>query len=311
MNPIRYIFLSLLLLIGAFVLYTLYRTKSQAPLGTSFSPALQLMGKSTSSLNVALTRIMPIDEMDERAYGEALAKSYYSYADTTGESYSYLNALMGELSIFSSKDFDYRVFVVSGTAPNAFALPGGLICVTKGLLSTLTSEAELIAVLSHEIGHIELGHCFDAIKYELTFKKVKSPTLGKLADMAFNLFLGHSFSKTQENAADEYGYDLLLQTKYDPRAFSGAFMALKRREGGYQGRTRGTVIDDYLKTHPPLPSRIDKFQEMAKAWWADHEDSDDRRYVGAENLAQYIPLSQQSYDSEWVGHKARVEEVEE
>ena len=55
--------------------------------------------------------------------------------------------------------------------PNAFALPGGVIIVTGGLLKTLKSEAELAAVLSHEMGHIELSHCLDTVRFQLLARK--------------------------------------------------------------------------------------------------------------------------------------------
>ena len=93
--------------------------------------------------------------------------------------------------------------------------------------------------------HIERGHCFDAIKYELTFRKIKAPTIGQLADFTFSLFLRHSFSKTQENAADEYGYDLLLLTKYDPLAFSDAFRELEKLYGNSYPKS-GNIIKRML-----------------------------------------------------------------
>jgi len=62
-----------------------------------------------------------------------------------------------------------------------FTLPSGVILVTKGLLETMQSESELVSILAHELGHIERGHCFDVVKYELLARKIKSEKLGELA----------------------------------------------------------------------------------------------------------------------------------
>jgi beta-barrel assembly-enhancing protease len=300
MSKVRLVFLLLIILGGIAVAYFLFKNKSQAPIGLSFSPAFQLLGKSTSSLNIALTRIMPINEMDEKVYGEAIAESYLSMADIKDTNYIYLNMLMKDISVFSKKRFNYHVFVISTSIPNAFALPGGVICVTNGLMNTLKSEAQLISVLSHEMGHIERGHCFDAIKYELTFRKIKAQTIGQFADFAFNLFLRHSYSKTQENAADEYGYDLVLLTKYDPMAFSDAFRELQKLEGN-KLRKSENIVSDYFQTHPPLALRIQKFSQMAALWWTENYDLD-KRYIGIENLKVRIPFSKHSFSQEWINH---------
>ena len=74
-------------------------------------------------------------------------------------SLKYLNALVHSLTSETYKPFEYRIFLEEGS-PNACALPGGAICITTGLMDLLQNESELVAVLSHEIGHIERGHYF-------------------------------------------------------------------------------------------------------------------------------------------------------
>ncbi|MES2284198.1 MAG: M48 family metallopeptidase [Bacteroidota bacterium] len=289
------VFLLLILFGGTFIVFTLYKQKSRAPLGMSFSPVFQLIGKSTRSTDIALTRMLPIDQMDEKEYGEAIAKEYLLQADKKDKNYIYLNALIKEVSKFSKKKFKYQVFIVSSPVANAYALPGGVICVTEGLLSTMTSEAQIVSILSHEMGHIERGHCFDAIKFELAFKKIKSGTTGQLADIAINCFLHHSFNKTQENDADEYGYDLLVLTQYDPMACCEAFKNLQKQE--FKSR-QSTIVSDYLDTHPPLPLRIEKSGQNALQWWEEHQD--EKRYVGHKNLIDRVSMTEQAYEFEWI-----------
>lgn len=289
------IFLLLILLGGTFIVFTLYKQKSRAPLGLSFSPVFQLIGKSTRSTDIAIARILPIDQMDEKDYGDAIANEYLLQTDIKDKNYIYLNALIREVSKFSKKKFNYQVFIASSPVANAYALPGGVICVTDRLLSTMTSEAQIVSILSHEMGHIERGHCFDAIKFELALKKIKSGTTGQLADIAINCFLRHSFSKTQENDADEYGYDLLVLTQYDPMGCSEAFKQLQKQE--FKSR-QSTIVSDYLDTHPPLPLRIEKFGQNATQWWEEHHG--EKRYVGHKNLIDRISMSQQAHEFEWI-----------
>lgn len=300
MSKTRIIALFVILLAGAFVVYYLYNNRSKTPLGISFSPAFQLLGKSTNTLNSALTHIMPINELDEKKYGDAIAKSYQSVSDSSNKEFIYLNKLVTEISKYSKKRFTYRVFMVSTPISNAFALPGGVICVTEGLMHTVKSEAQIVSILSHEMGHIERGHCFEAIKYELALKKINCSSMGELADFTFNLFLRHSFSKTQESDADDYGYSLLLLTPYDPMAFSDAFMELQKEEGNVQLKS-GNIVSDYFDTHPPLPLRIEKYKVMASKWWETNHNNN-KRYIGCENFKKRYPMSLHSFSNEWTEH---------
>jgi predicted Zn-dependent protease len=301
MNKLRPLLLLLLLGIGVSLIYILHKNKTTTPLHSSLAPIFQLFGKSTKSIDRALSKVIPINEIDEKEYGNAIAISYNSAKDSTDKDFIYLNKIIKNLSKFSKKPFTYRVFLVEFDAPNAFALPGGIICVTKGLMQTMKTEAEIVSVLAHEMGHIERGHCFEAIKYELLFKKIKSPTVGQLADFTINLFLRHSFSKTQENDADEYGYDLLLLTQYDPSGFGGAFNELYKYEVDSMKISQNKNADllrDYFMSHPPLPLRIEKFSEKAKIWWDNHNS--EKRYVGKTNLQYKVCFYDKPYSSEWI-----------
>lgn len=301
MKKLRSLILLLLLVGGGVLTYVLYQERTTTPLHSSLAPAFQLLGKSTKSIDIALTRVIPIDETDEKDYGDMVALYFRGTVDSTDKDFIYLNAIIKNLSKFSKKPFTYRVFLQSYSEPNAFALPGGIICVTQGLMKTMKTEAEIVSVLSHEMGHIERGHCFEAIKYELLFKKIKTPTIGKLADLTVNLFLRHSFSKTQENDADEYGYDLLLLTQYDPSGFGGAFNELYHYVTDsmkISQHKKANPIRDYFMSHPPLPIRIEKFSAKAKVWW--QNSNNEKRYVGKINLQNRICFYKTKYNAEWI-----------
>ncbi len=190
--------------------------------------------------------------------------------------------------------------MVPDDEPNAFALPGGIICVTRGLMHNLTTEGEIVSVLGHEMGHIENGHCLSDVKFEILSRKIEMGTLGQLADFTTQYFLRHTFSKNQENEADEYGYQLILQTQYDPDQFSGAFKMLYAWEKDsikMDVNNHSDIIRDYYMSHPPMQLRISEFSEKSKIWWDEHPS--DKRYIGAVNLKNRKPFTEIVYDNEW------------
>lgn len=298
----RYLLAALIIGAGACLAWSLARQGSRAPLNSTWAPLWQLFGTSTQVADKALARVLPIDAVDEKAYGAAIAAEYARTADRSNADYQYVNQVLQILSKFKKKPFDYQAFLLAYPFPNAFALPGGVIVITPALLRTLEQESELAAILAHEMGHIECGHCLAGVKYELLFKKIGDATLGQLADFATTVFLRHSFSKTQESEADEYAFELLAQTAYDPGAMSRAFQRLHtyNQQNRRDPKTADAdLVRDYFLTHPPLEIRIEKFTEQARAWWKTHPKA--RRYLGRKNLAQRHSLVQKDYAAgEWV-----------
>jgi beta-barrel assembly-enhancing protease len=271
--------------------------KTEQGIGVNFAPLFQSAGTVTQTTDRLLSKAIPVSALDEAALGEELSERYKVYCDTFSTAHTYLNVMIEKLAQQSAKKpFRYRVFVEQYDYPNAYALPGGVIVVFRGLLDTLHSESELASVLAHEMGHIELGHCFQSVKYELLTRKIQSEELGRIADITNQLLLRHSFSKTQENEADEYGYQLMLESQYDPR---GMGLAFRRLQGDDTTRTRRrNVFNDYFSSHPDLTQRVKKFSEQAGTWWKKNEG--ERRYVGKENLRSYYSMFEVPMDSEWV-----------
>lgn len=270
MKAFRFIFLICILLagIGLIVLFILEQVTT--PLKSTLVPFYQVIGITTKSVDRVFSRIIPVNDLDEAKMGNYFA-SYYSFETNPGDpGQVYVESLLKKLIPFVQKPFPYRVYVISDTSPNAFALPGGVILVTRGLLNIMKTDGEVTAILAHEIGHIELSHCFDAVKFERLATKMGNKTLGEILDFTFRLLLRHSFSKTEENEADEYAFDLLLQTRYDPSAMGRAFGRLLSYEAGssYSPRTgeKAGIIKDYFRSHPRLATRKEKFEQEAKVW---------------------------------------------
>jgi predicted Zn-dependent protease len=288
---------------GVALAVVVYLDRPSAPLRATLAPFFQLAGHATKTADSLLARVMPIDALDEKAFGEALALKIRMGVSPDDPDQIYLNELMAQITAFAKKPFQYRVLVSASQVPNAFALPGGTIVVTRGLLSTLESESEVVSVLAHETGHIELGHCFNDIKFELLSRKVKMESLGKLADLGLDILIHHSFSKTQENEADEYAYELLLHSPYDPSAAGSAFTSFRSymtARGSYRQREEQVdFIRDYFSSHPPMVLREKKYSEKAKNWWNKHKQ--EKRYVGKVNLRSRVTYYRNnSIPDEWI-----------
>lgn len=293
--------LLLLLACGLGLIVALQQTHVQPPLESTLTSAFQIVGAPLKLVDRVATRLLPVNELDEKELGDVYRASYDPQATPPSPEQSYLDMLIVELAPFAGKPFRYRAYVVDYPSPNAMALPGGVVLVTRSLLGTLRSEAELVAVLAHEIGHIERGHCFDTVRFELLAQKMGAKPLGMLADFAAALLLRHSYSKTMEHEADVYAFELLTNSRYDPRAVAGGFRSLLAYVESRGGRTpqQASPIRDYFTSHPPLEVRAAEFGQRADAWWRGHPD--ERRYVGARNLQAVVALPRHELADEWVG----------
>ncbi len=296
----RWIALGALVACGVAIIAMLQRAQVQPPLESTFTSAFQVLGTPLKLVDRFATRVLPVDEIDEGELGDVYRASYDLQADPPSREQRYLDSLMTELQPYAGKSFRYRAYVVDYPAPNAMAFPGGVVLVTRDLLTTLHTEAELIAVLAHEMGHIERGHCFDAARFQLLARKVDAAPLGALADLAAQVLLRHSYSKTMEHEADSYAFELLTHSRYDPRGVAGAFHSLLTYVAEHRERTptHASPIRDYFTSHPPLEIRAAEFGERADAWWS--RQPGERRYSGARNLAALVSLSRHELADEWV-----------
>ena len=142
---------------------------------------------------------------------------------------------------------------------NAFALPGGFIFVTRGLLTHLNSEAELAAVLGHEMGHVTAKHSVHQISQAelaqvgLGVGSLLSSDIAKWSGLASQglglLFL--KFSRANESQADELGFGYALRNGYDVRAMAETFRMLGRLSAGGGGK-----LPEWLSTHPDPGNRL-------------------------------------------------------
>lgn len=169
-------------------------------------------------------------------------------------------------------DLAYSFTVLDSEIANAFALPGGYVHVTRGLLAMVNDEAELAAVLGHEIAHITARHSGERysqtalaqIGSGLLGVVTGSPELAQLAGSGAQLYL-LSYSRGQESEADAIGIRYLANSNYDPVAMAG-FLQQLEREGRVQALIEGRSPEQsvsYMSTHPLPADRVRAAMSLA------------------------------------------------
>lgn len=150
--------------------------------------------------------------------------------------------------------------VVDDAAVNAFAIPGGFVYVTRGILPYLNSEAELVAILGHEIGHVTARHSVNQMSKQQLFQggllvgMIVSPQVAQFGNLAQTglgmLFL--KFSRADESEADSLGFRYMLGDGYDPRRMVDVFRML---EGVSAQGESGGRLPQWLSSHPDPENR--------------------------------------------------------
>jgi predicted Zn-dependent protease len=156
--------------------------------------------------------------------------------------------------------------VVDDPAVNAFALPGGFIFVTRGLMTHLTSEAQLMSVVGHEIGHVTAKHSVQQLskaqvaQLGLAVGSIFSETLGQLGGAGLSL-LFLKYGRDAERQADDLGFKYTVETGYEVREMPEVFATLKRvSEAAGAERLPG-----WMSTHPEPDERIARIQKEIAA----------------------------------------------
>jgi len=158
----------------------------------------------------------------------------------------------------------YHFAVLDTPVVNAFALPGGYIYVTRGILAMMNSEAELAAVLAHELGHVNARHGVQRlsklllVQFGLTVGSALSETFNKISGVTSIgiqlLFL--KYSRDDEREADALGVEYARKGGYNPGEMVSFFSALQKL-GDLSG---GHSLPGFLSTHPLTRERIQNVQ---------------------------------------------------
>ena len=172
-------------------------------------------------------------------------------------------------------EVDYKFYLLDSPVVNAFALPGGYIYMTRGLLALANSEAEMASVLAHETGHITARHSAErysrgvvtSLGAMILSSAVGSSGVSEALGVGSNLYLS-SHSRGQESQADSLGIRYLSRSGYTPTGMS-AFLTNLQADTALQAR-----IDDkstsnatnYFSTHPATVERVSKTISEARQY---------------------------------------------
>lgn len=196
-----------------------------------------------------------------REYGLYADQRLTGYVDEMGQR-------LGTLSHRPELDWHFNILDVS--VVNAFAAPGGYVYLTRGILATLNSEAELAGIMGHEIGHITARHSAQQIskaqvaQYGLAGVSfglgiLGIPGLSNLAELGVGvLFL--KFSRDNEREADSLGVEYATKAGYDASQMADFFETLKRMES----KSDRSGLPSWFSTHPSPEDRERSIRTQSK-----------------------------------------------
>jgi predicted Zn-dependent protease len=243
--------------------------KSRAPRVTILVTVLVCAGLlSACTLNPAtgerqLTLMSEAQEvaMGRQAEPQVLA-SFGEYSDKEWQ--TYVNGLGQELAAASERPhLPWAFHVLDDPLVNAFAYPGGYIYVTRGILSHFNSEAELVSVLGHEIGHVTARHSVE----QMSQQQLAQLGLGVAAAASedFRPYAGYAaaglqvlflkFGRDDERQSDDLGLRYMTRAGYDPEEMPNVFRTFDRMQAA-----SGRQIPDWQSTHPNPADRVGRIE---------------------------------------------------
>ena len=215
--------------------------------------------------------LMLLSESEEIQLGKQtdteVRKEYGVYEDQKLN--AYLNDMCQRLAKVSHRpNLPYKFEIVDASAVNAFAVPGGYVYFTRGILANLNNEAELAGVMGHEIGHITARHSAQQYsraqlaQFGLVVGGLFMPDLvSGVAQLGVGmLFL--SFSRDNERQADSLGVEYASKAGYDARELAAFFETLERMNPG----SDRSGLPGWFSTHPSPEDRVVTVRKEAREW---------------------------------------------
>ncbi len=259
--------------------------------------------------------------MDERAEIAEGAKGHQEVLKEYGELkdpklQAYVNNVGQRLAKLSERSqLKWTFTVLDSPEVNAFALPGGYVYVTRGIMAYMSSEADLAGVLGHEIGHVTARHgAVRATRAQNAGLGVMAATvLGVLlesrgvqgaTEMANQASQGIAagyvakYSREQESQADRLGADYLQRVNFDPRNMIDVIAVLRNQEkfASDKARAEGKKPkdgSDYLASHPANEQRLTEITAFAAKFKGNYADEGKDRYLTAISGMQYGESAEQ------------------
>lgn len=214
---------------------------------------------------------------------------------------AYVNELGQRLAAHSHRsNLTWHFTVLDSPEINAFALPGGYVYVTRGLMAYMDSEADLAGVIGHEIGHVSARHSAQRATKQQTaglgvlaasvlgvLLESRVPGAGRLVgQVSQGVAAGYiaSYGRDQELQADQLGAEYLARNGYNPRNMVDVIEVLKNQERFAQETARAEgrkapAGTNWLSSHPSNDERLQSITQIASQYTGDYSDDGQARYL--------------------------------
>ncbi len=182
----------------------------------------------------------------------------------------YVRSVGRKVAEVADRKMPYEFTLLASDVPNAFALPGGMVYVTAGLMKKMSNERQLAAVLGHEVGHVCALHNVHAMQRQWGAK-----ALLKLAQYAMEAeyasaaqtateyttkFLNLRYSRKDEYQADELGVRYMSRAGYNPYGMVELMEILLKQKKG-KGKKKESSFFELFQSHPLTRKRIEQVRE--------------------------------------------------
>jgi beta-barrel assembly-enhancing protease len=211
-----------------------------------------------------------ITDDEERKLGENVSTSLRDKYGVVqdAELTKYVTLVGSALAQVSSRpSLDWKFIVLDTDGVNAFAAPGGLVHITRGLLGLMKNESELAGVLGHEITHVTAKH---TVRYIQKSKGIsvgsdlagganaRDYIIAKMSEKAYHLLLDGEFSRDDERESDKVGVQLANKLGYAPNGLAEALKKIEARNSDRQER------NGLFASHPAIKERIESIEKQIK-----------------------------------------------
>jgi len=224
-------------------------------------------------------------EFEQQFGGKVVNQTLQDYVEMVGQ----------RVAKYSHRQMPYGFTLVSSDVPNAFALPGGKVFITAGLMRRMTNERQLAAVLGHETGHVAAKHNVSGMQRQMgaqLFAEVLGAVIGggtgeaakagaKIAGSIANL----KHSRDDEYQADHVGLGYMAEAGYNPWGMVELLTVLYKLNESEPGS-----LGEMFQTHPLTRKRIERVQDAIQSndeyrrFSADAKDPNRARFERMRNL---------------------------
>jgi len=196
------------------------------------------------------------------SYDKSMGESYFNnFIDETDIDQKLSKALTNFANSLDLENKSLRFYVVNDNTVNAFALPGGIIMVNRGILEKMDQYEALVALLGHEVAHVNQRHSIKMLSRNLSgyifISVVFNDVNGIMAVMADNVqtLRSLSYSRAYESEADEEGLRIMRKNKVAAAGMAALFEALEDEKTDF--------VPGFLRTHPMTKSRKNRAEKSA------------------------------------------------